>query len=371
LLRHHFVRGRGFGRILRDRDGFERRDLLGGMGRQLLWQTTGWRLKTTTDNVRRWGDAVIKAKYRRAFPLVVAGTLSAAAGTWYEILRSSPGHLAFAAAFASSDQVVDRDGCHDEGHALLPRHRIVAYYGHPSSPNMGIVGERDRESMLAELREVVAQYAAADPHRPVIPAIELVAVMATRTPGSDGNYRTRMSARLLDEWSDFIAQEGGLLILDVQPGRSSCREEIATLQRWLRLPHVHLALDPEWAMDRDAIPGGEVGTLSADEIRAAQDTLASIVAADQLPPKLLIVHQFQLPMIAGKESLTPVRGVQLVIDVDGHGDPILKTTKYQALVCDRRTGFAGIKLFYRQDTDLMSPEEVLALEPPPDLVVYQ
>jgi hypothetical protein len=279
--------------------------------------------------------------------------------------------LEFAATVSSNDQAVDRDRCHDEGAPLLPRHRIVAYYGHPLSPNMGIVGEKDRASVLAGLRSVVAQYAAADQQRPVIPAFELVAVMATRTPGSDGKYRMRMSARLLDEWSEFIAQEGGLLILDVQPGRSSCREEISALQHWLRLPHVHLALDPEWAMGQDGLPGVEVGSLSADEIRAAQDALASIVAANQLPPKLLIVHQFQIPMISGKESLAAVGGVQIVIDADGHGDPLLKTAKYQALICDRRVGFAGIKLFYRQDQDLMTPQEVLALEPPPDLVIYQ
>ena len=31
----------------------------------------------------------------------------------------------------------------------------------------------------------------------------------------------------------------------------------------------------------------------------------------------------------------------------------------------------GFKLFYEEDTNLMSPRQVLALRPPPDIVVYE
>lgn len=87
LLRHHFVRGRGYGRILRERDEVERRDLLGLTGLQLLRRQTTQRLGKTTRNVRRWADAATIKEYRRALPLVVAGALAAVAGTWYELLR--------------------------------------------------------------------------------------------------------------------------------------------------------------------------------------------------------------------------------------------------------------------------------------------
>jgi hypothetical protein len=33
--------------------------------------------------------------------------------------------------------------------------------------------------------------------------------------------------------------------------------------------------------------------------------------------------------------------------------------------------YHGVKLFYRQDEPLMEPNEVLALDPVPDLIIYQ
>ena len=33
--------------------------------------------------------------------------------------------------------------------------------------------------------------------------------------------------------------------------------------------------------------------------------------------------------------------------------------------------FAGIKLFYRQDTNLFSPPQVMSLTPKPSVVIYQ
>jgi glycosyltransferase involved in cell wall biosynthesis len=364
LLRHHFVRGRGFGRILRDRDAMKRRDLLGRTGIRLLRRQTVQRVSVMTRNVRRWGDATTAAKYRRALPLVVGGAFAATAGTWYELLRSpSPGRGVDSDNLSAPGSI--------ESNGLLPKHRIVAYYGHPASPLMGVLGERDRASVLADLRDQVARYAAADPSRSVIPAFELIAVVAQRTPGGDGKYRSRMSSEQLDDWADVAAREGVLLILDVQPGRSPCGDEIDRLRPWLRLPHVHLALDPEWAMGEDGVPGARVGCLTASEIRAAQEELAGLIESEQLPPKLLIVHQFRRSMIRGKELLEPVPGVQLVIDADGFGNPRCKIEGYHALVLDRSIGFAGIKLFYRQDRPLLSPEQVLALTPSPDLVVYQ
>jgi hypothetical protein len=63
--------------------------------------------------------------------------------------------------------------------------------------------------------------------------------------------------------------------------------------------------------------------------------------------------------------------VQLVIDADGHGAPRRKTEVYHELVRDEPVGFAGIMLFYKQDEPLLTADQVLALTPSPDLVVYQ
>jgi hypothetical protein len=236
---------------------------------------------------------------------------------------------------------------------------------------MGVLGERDRATVLADLRAQAARFAAADPRRPVIPAFDVIAAVAQRDPGRDGKYRSRLSAAILDDWAEFAAREGILLILDVQPGRSSCCEEIARLRQWLRLRHVHLALDPEWAVGEDGVPGSHVGHLTASQIRSAQEAVAALVESESLPPKLLVVHQYERAMIPDKAALAPVPGVQLVIDVDGEGPPGRKTRGYHELVRDDPVGFAGIMLFYKQDEPLLTVDQVLALTPPPDLVVYQ
>ena len=86
---------------------------------------------------------------------------------------------------------------------------------------------------------------------------------------------------------------------------------------------------------------------------------------------MLIVHQFREDMIQGKNQLAPVPGVQLVIDADGYGGPELKTAVYNFLVRDEPVEFAGVKLFYGQDVPLMTAQEILALVPAPDVIIYQ
>mgnify|MGYP006915177737 CR=1 FL=1 len=139
----------------------------------------------------------------------------------------------------------------------------------------------------------------------------------------------------------------------------------------MRRPHVHLALDPEFAIRDGETPGIHIGELTAEQIRTAQGVLAAIVREEGLPPKVLIVHQFREDMIIGKTRLGPVPGVQLVIDADGFGTPKLKEESYDYLVRLQPVGFAGFKLFYRQDQPVMSARDVLSLDPPPDLIIYQ
>jgi glycosyltransferase involved in cell wall biosynthesis len=86
LLQHHFTRGRGFGRILRERRGWQRRDILGASGLRFVMRHTLGRVARTSWNVRRWGDAATRTEFWLAFPLVVAGATAAAAGAVYELL---------------------------------------------------------------------------------------------------------------------------------------------------------------------------------------------------------------------------------------------------------------------------------------------
>ncbi|HEY3012654.1 MAG TPA: hypothetical protein VGJ36_07915, partial [Gemmatimonadales bacterium] len=59
--------------------------------------------------------------------------------------------------------------------AILPEHRIVAFYGNPLSKKMGILGEVPPEEMLPRLEKVATQWAAADSGQRVLPALHLIA----------------------------------------------------------------------------------------------------------------------------------------------------------------------------------------------------
>jgi hypothetical protein len=91
----------------------------------------------------------------------------------------------------------------------------------------------------------------------------------------------------------------------------------------------------------------------------------------RLPEKLFVVHQFTPNMIAGKEHVEQPPGVAMTMNVDGSGDRPNKIAKYHQFTHDG-TGFhRGYKLFYEEDTNLMSPGSVLDLQPRPDFVVYE
>lgn len=255
--------------------------------------------------------------------------------------------------------------------SLLPGSRVLAFYGHPHDANMGIVGEMPREELLARLLALKAEYEAVDPSRPVIPAIELIATVAQRTPGSDGSYVLDTDTATLAAYADFAAANGAIVILDIQMGRATVPIEFEKVRELLKRPNVHLAIDPEFSMAEGQIPGEVIGSIDATEIAWAQAQLAQMVAEFGLPPKILVVHQFEENMIRNKMTLVPVPGVQLVIDADGYGVPELKIAVFNFLVRDEPLEFAGIKLFYRQDDPLMTPAEVLALTPSPDVIIYQ
>ena len=255
--------------------------------------------------------------------------------------------------------------------ALLPDYRIVMFYGHPHDPAMGVVGEHEIEQLAEILRQEAANYAAADPSRPVIPALEVIATVAQRVPGSDGTYILDTDTETLTTYIDFAAEQGMVVVLDLQVGRGTVAAEIEKVRELL-------GATERPSGDRSGVrgggrtdPGEYIGSISAESITYAQKVLAEISATHGIPPKVLIVHQFREDMIQGKEQLAPIPGVQLVIDADGYGAPELKTAVYNFLVRDEPVEFAGVKLFYKQDVPLMTPQEILALVPAPDVIIYQ
>ena len=269
--------------------------------------------------------------------------------------------------------------------AILPGHRIVAFYGNPLSKRMGILGELPPDQMLARFDKEIAAWQRADPSTPVMPALHLIAVVAQGAPGRDGKYRMRMTDSLVEMVSSWAAKRNALLFLDVQVGKSTVQEELPRLVPFLKRPNVHLAIDPEFSMkprmDRKQgemvtdKPGARIGTMSSDDVNYAIGMLSDIVKQNNLPPKVLVVHRFTHSMLIGAKKIRLDPRVQVVIDMDGWGQPWLKYDSYRAYVEAEPVQFTGFKLFYKNDTKkgdpLLTPGEVLLLNPKPLYIQYQ
>ncbi len=250
-----------------------------------------------------------------------------------------------------------------------PKRRIVAFYGHPHDEALGVLGIGTPEQAGARLERVAARYETS--RRPVLPAFELLATIAAAAPGEDGMYRTHTPDRIIRRYLRAARAIDAELILDIQPGRARFLPEAQRLERWLREPDVSLALDPEWHVTAPDLPGQVIGSVDAADVVAVGDWLDALARRHDLPQKVLVVHQFTDGMIKRRELLHPYRSVALVLNTDGFGTAVVKAAKYREFA--RLSGFAfnGFKLFYVEDTGVMSPRQVLRLRPAPDMVVYE
>ncbi len=254
------------------------------------------------------------------------------------------------------------------GRSILPERRVVAYYGAPQDPELGALGVGSPGAAARRLAQQARPYRRA--RRPVLPALELITVIANADPGTDGMYRTRQPDAVIRRYLRAARRFGMLLVLDIQPGRSDFFTEATRLERWLREPDVGLALDPEWRVRGSEVPGQVIGHVGAREVNATSAWLAQLVARRDLPEKLVIVHQFTDDMVDDTQ-LRRRDGLAMVLNADGFGTAAAKISKYHAFTRAARTFDQGFKLFYREDVGLMRPADVLALRPPPDVVVYE
>lgn len=265
--------------------------------------------------------------------------------------------------------------------AVLAENLLVTWYGNPWSPRMGILGERKGDDLATGLKEQAGAYRSVT-NKHVLAAYHLVAVVAQAEPGRDGQYRRRESVSVIRRLLDEARANGFKLVLDVQPGWSTVAEEIAWLRPFLQEPDVYLALDPEFTMPQGGDPGSRkppgraIGTMRGEDVNAALDVLEAIITAARLPPKVLIVHQFTWNMLPDKQTIRPSRLVDVVLDMDGFGARALKLSTYRSILRQtplESTGFrfTGFKLFYKQDTGLFTPAQVMALTPQPAVVIYQ
>jgi len=254
------------------------------------------------------------------------------------------------------------------GRTILPDFRVVAYYGAPQDKQLGALGIGKPAQAAKKLERAAKPFARKS--RPVLPAMELIAVVAAAHPGPGERYNLRQPDSVIRRYLKAARKAKALLILDIQPGRSDFFTETKRLRKWLKEPDVSLALDPEWRMKPGEVPGQVIGSVTAQEVNVTTDWLNKLTKREKLPQKLVLLHQFTDDMIP-ESDLKTRSDLSIVLNVDGFGTQSLKIAKYKEFTKQAHEHRHGFKLFYKEDTNTMTPAAVMRLQPRPDVVVYE
>ena len=314
----------------------------------------------------------------------------------------------------------------------LPNVRHVIYYGIDRAPDGGVVGWYNANGdsldgcMINQLYAQAQQYGPvlqkpshpgqpcpmayqelqqwndvpADPTHPVMMGIDVVDPVV-QPANSDGSCTNACIARLtpdrVQHFVDLAGQNHMYLWLDMTLGRSPVQRELQEIWPYLQLPWVQVALDPEWDFAfggscGSGLPNFDTGRMRASEINYIINQLSVLVQTHHLPPKVLIIHEFAPEVNPGNPSncadpskaiaipnegwnhiqLQP--GVQVVINADGYGGPGAKMYIYDEFDNAQRIQYGGFKLFYAvnslHDAPLMTPAQVVGMNPPPLVVMY-
>ncbi|RIQ22541.1 hypothetical protein [Jiangella rhizosphaerae] len=258
------------------------------------------------------------------------------------------------------------------GTTILPDHRLVGFAG-GRSPAFGRLTPDGLDAAAAQIDAIAAEYDGDG--RTVLPVFELITVIAHGSPAADGLYRTHEPDDVIAAYLAAARRHGALLLLNVQPGRAGFLEEVTRLEPWLTEPDVGLALDPEWAVGPDEVPGDVYGSTTGAELDSVAAYLSSLVAVHGLPEKVMVFHQVHASVVEDEAALRPHPGVVTIKSVDGIGSRADKERTWTTLMRTKPPHVApGFKLFFEEDAaqgPLMTPAQVLGLVPTPDYVLYE
>jgi hypothetical protein len=279
--------------------------------------------------------------------------------------------------------------------AVLPAHRIVAFYAIPGAEVTGPAFELT-DQMLQNLQNQGAQYQQIDPAHPVQEGIDLVVSVPDGFPGPNNTYSHHVDADTIQSYINFCQQHNLLLFLDLNIGWASPMDEVNFFLPYLEhYSFVHMAIDPEWMFPRhDGIPGTNLSNVRASDLNPIIEALAELPMKYHIPRKVLIIHQYRgdgdglsTPFDAGQAEIADKRNlindprVDVVIHVDSvggfAGDHDVKKQQYaQWVKTDMQQynnfKYGGFKIFYHleQPTGLMTPQEVLSMSPAPMVITY-
>ncbi len=258
------------------------------------------------------------------------------------------------------------------GQVMFPGRRLVAMYGHPGTPALGVLGEQGLSASIKRAAKIAAPYKKLS-HVPVVPAFEILATVAAGAPGKDGDYSTESSVESLKPWVKAAGAHGMYVVLDLQPGRANLLDQAKRYRSLLALPYVGLALDSEWKLQPGQQPLQQIGHVDASAINSVSGWLANLTARHHLPQKMLVLHQFRLSMIHDEQDIDVSHdSLSILVHMDGQGTPAMKQSSWDAVVHAAPKGvWFGFKDFYDEDHPVLTPKQTMAHKPPPVMISYQ
>lgn len=258
------------------------------------------------------------------------------------------------------------------GQLIFDGKRYIALYGSPVTSALGVLGEQDAPSTLARAEEYANKYAELTDDT-VVPTLEIIVTVASGSAGDDGNYSGEWPIETFTELIESAGEAGQYVVLDFQPGRSDFLSQVKQYEELLAYPHVGVALDPEWRLGPDEFPLQRIGHVEIDEVNEVVNYVADYTRENNLPQKMIILHQFQVQMLRDIDQLDQSRSeVAILIHVDGQGSQGAKQQTWATLLdYASDVEYWGWKNFYDEDTPMLTPEQTYQVQPLPDFVSYQ
>jgi hypothetical protein len=253
----------------------------------------------------------------------------------------------------------------------LRDNQMVVFYGTPLAAGLGILGMFSAEEAADRVHQQAALYDEMNGERGVLPAFDLIYAIAADEPTSNGLYLRYLDPNVVDRYVRVAEERGIHLILDLQIGRGNVTEEVRKIEQWLVHPNVHVAIDPEYAVGPHGAPILTPGQISGHDINEVQDYVSSLVDAHDLPPKMVIIHQFMAATIVEGEATRHDDNVDLVLNMDAFGPTDEKRKQYHFFAAMPYAEHKSFNIFLKQDDRVLSEQEVLDLTPSPDVIFYQ
>ncbi|MFD1719474.1 hypothetical protein [Georgenia deserti] len=258
------------------------------------------------------------------------------------------------------------------GQLALPGRTYVALYGSPGSPELGVLGEQGTEETISRAREVAEDYEDLTDDE-VVPTLEVIATVASSASGDDGDYSHEIPVDELRPLVEAAGESGQYVVLDLQPGRTDFLTQAQRYEELLALPHVGLALDPEWRLGPDEEHLEQIGHVDAAEVEEVATWLADLTREEALPQKLFVLHAFRTSMLPDLEQADLDRSeLAVLLHADGQGSQSDKESTWNALH-RHAPGIAwwGWKNFLDEDSPVLSPEQTMRVAPTPHFISYQ